>query len=291
MAPPFAAPLGVVVLIDGVVTEEPRVSVFDRGFLFGDAVFEALRTYEGKPFALDQHLDRLAQSMALLGIEGSFPTLADEVRVGVACSRQVHADDVYVRIIVTRGVGPLHLDPTPARTPCRIVICAPLLPLPASLASGVAMASVHAHRAADATHAAAAKVTAYVGNLLAYAEAKRRGAYEALLTTESGQVLEGHSSSFFVVKAGEVLTPPLSSGILPGITRSLVVELAREEGVPVRETILFPRDVYGADEAFLTSSLREVVPVVTVDGVRVGSGEPGPITLRLRAKYRERVRR
>lgn len=285
-------PVGAAVLIDGRVVPSDRahVSVFDRGFLFGDAVFEVLRTYGGVPFALDEHLDRLKQSMALLGIQASFPALGDEVRQAIDVARSLGPGDHYVRIMVTRGVGPLHLDPTPARSPTRIIVCAPLLPLPAELARGVSMATVHAHRAADATHASAAKVTAYVGNLLAYVEARARGAYEALLITDAGEILEGHSSSFFIAREGVVETPPLASGILPGITRARVNSLASALQIPVREVVLTPSRVYGADEAFLTSSLREVVPVVAIDGVRIGDGEAGPLTRRLRDAYREHTR-
>lgn len=152
------------------------------------------------------------------------------------------------------------------------------------------MAMVVAHRAADATAAAPAKVTAYVGNLLAFQEARRRGAYEALLTTETGEVLEGHSSSFFVVRGGAVETPPLSMGILPGVTRAIVGALCGELGIPFVERVLVPSTVYRADEAFLTSSLREVVPVTRIDGVAIGSGTPGPVTSRLEEAYRARAR-
>lgn len=287
----MAGPAGAVVLVDGrcLPPEAQVVSIFDRGFLFGDAVFEVLRTYGGRPFGQAEHLARLARSCALLGIEADLSPLPGEIEGAVARCRGLGAGDCYVRIVVTRGDGPLHLDPTPCRSARRVVIAAPLLPLPAALESGVAMATVIAHRAADATAAAPAKVTAYVGNLLAYVEAKRRGAYEALLTTETGEILEGHSSSFFVVRAGVIETPPLPMGILPGITRAVVERAARERGVPFVERVLVPSEVYRAGEAFLTSSLREVVPVTRIDGVVIGGGTPGPITRRLREAYREAV--
>jgi branched-chain amino acid aminotransferase len=283
---------GAVVLLDGreLGPSEQVISVFDRGFLFGDAVFEVLRTYEGVPFAHAEHLGRLANSCALLGIDASLAPLTSELFAAVRRCRAEGATDCYVRIVVTRGAGPLHLDPAPCRAPRRLVIAAPLLPLPASLASGVSMATVRAHRAADATEASAAKVTAYVGNLLAYVEARRRGAYEALLTTETGEVLEGHSSSFFIVRGGRVETPPASMGILPGITRAMIGRAAAALGLAIVERVLVPSEVHRAEEAFLTSSLREVVPVIRIDGAPIGAGVPGPITLALGEAYRALVR-
>lgn len=280
-------PAGAVVFIDGAHAPDPRVSIFDRGFLFGDGVFEALRTYRGEPFALQEHIQRLSRSMALLAIPLTFgpDVLEAEVREVVRLAR-VGDGELYLRIMVTRGVGPLHLDPRPAIQPCRVVLAAPLLPLSATLATGVSMATVRAHRAADGTAAAASKVSAYVGNLLALMEAQARGAYEALLVTDDGAVLEGHSSSFFVVRDGRVETPPLAMGILPGITRALVEQVAGELSIPFVERVLTASDAYGADEAFLTSSLREVVPVTEIDGVRIAFG---PITAALRDGYRRRV--
>jgi len=283
---------GAIVLLDGreLPPSEQVISIFDRGFLFGDAVFEVLRTYEGVPFAHVEHLQRLASSCALLGLDAPIDHLPSELFTAVRRCRAEGAADCYVRLVITRGEGPLHLDPTPCRTPRRLVIASPLLPLPASLASGVAMATVRAHRAADGTEASAAKVTAYVGNLLAYVEARRRGAYEALLIADTGEVLEGHSSSFFVVRGGRVETPPASMGILPGITRAMIARAAARLALPFVERVLVPSDLHRADEAFLTSSLREVVPVVRIDGVPVGAGAPGPVTLALTAAYREVVR-
>lgn len=278
--------------IDGVPVApgDARVSIFDRGFLFGDSVFEVLRTYDGVPLGLSAHLARLERSASALGIAlpVALDVLGREILEAIARGAE---PDLYVRIIVTRGEGPLHLDPAPARSPLRVVVAAPLLPQPHDLFErGVTMATVRAHRAADATAASGAKCSAYVGNMLAYVEAKRRGAYEALLVGEAGELLEGHSSTFFVVRDGAVETPPLSLGILPGITRAIVQRACAAEDIACRERLLFSHDALAADEAFLTSSLREVLAVVGLDGRPIGSGAPGPIARRLRARYAMIVR-
>lgn len=282
-----------VVSIDGafVPREDARVSVFDRGFLFGDSVFEVLRTYDGAPLGLEAHLLRLERSARSFGFElpVSLAVFADEVRAAITKAAE---PALYVRMIVTRGEGPLHIDPSAASKPLRVILASPLPVQPAGLFErGVAMATVRAHRAADATPATAAKCSAYVGNMLAYVEARRRGAYEALLVGETGELLEGNSSSFFVVRGGAVETPPLALGILPGITRAIVRLAAGELGIPFRERLLFSPDAVAADEAFLSSSLREVLAVVGLDGKAIGSGAPGPVTQRLHTKYGELVRR
>lgn len=282
-----------VVVLDGVLVGagEARVSVFDRGFLFGDAVFEVLRAYGGVPLALDEHLARLGRSLDGLGITPSFEP-------GVLVGEVLHAlatlglRDAYVRVVVSRGQGALHLDPRRASGPTtRVVIAAPLLALPASLYEGVALASARVDRPTDHTRAAGAKLSAYTANLLALQIARARGAYEAALVREDGALTEGHSSNLFVVRGGAVETPPISTGILAGITRALVLEESCAEGLEVRERLLFARDFEQADEAFLTSSLREIVPIVSLDGAPIGAGRPGPITRRLHARYQERVRR
>jgi len=282
-----------VVLIDGtrVAESEARVSVFDRGFLFGDGVFEVLRTYGGVPFALSEHLDRLQRSLEGMRIRPTFTRVALEAEIRSAIAA-LGLEEVYVRVMVSRGQGALHLDPRGATGPTtRVVIAAPLLPLPATLYEGVAIATVHAHRPTDGTRAQGAKIAAYVANMLALLEAQDRGAYEAALTHDDGSISEGHSSSLFVISGGSLSTPPLATGALPGITRALVLEAERSAGLEVRERLLFVTDFERADEAFLTSSLREVVPVTSIDGRAIGEGHAGPTSRALLERYRARVRR
>jgi branched-chain amino acid aminotransferase len=284
--------MGIVVAIDGRLRSPERasISVFDRGFLFGDSIFEVLRTYGGVPFELGAHLDRLERSAAKMGITMPVTArqLAREVERTLAKGENPES---YVRIVVTRGRGPLHIDPRTAEKPMRVIIAAPLLALPSELHThGVDVRSVRISRGTDGTRAAGAKVSAYVPNMLAFWSAREAGAHEALMVAEDGMISEGNSSNFFVVKDGAVSTPPLSTGILGGITRALVERLCESLGVPFRERLLFASDVDRADEAFLTSSLREVVPVVGFDGKRIADGLPGPLSQRLLTAYRARTR-
>ena len=270
-----------------VSPEEARVSVFDRGFLFGDGVFEVLRVYAGKPFALEEHLMRLEHSLEVMEIASpcSRAALADEIQQAV----EGLEEDAYLRLTITRGEG-LGLDPRGAGVPTRVMIVAKVQHDEALLAQGVSVASVRAVRATDASFAIGAKVSAYVPNLLALMSAQRRGAYEAALVGDDGSISEGASSNLFLVTRGVLTTPPLESEILPGITRRIVLECAQELGIPIRESLVFQYDVSGADEMFLTSSVREIVPVIAFDGRSVGLGLPGRITHALHHRYRERVR-
>jgi branched-chain amino acid aminotransferase len=269
--------------------EDATVSVYDRGFLYGDAVFEVLRTYGGRPFALDEHLARLRRSA-----ERVFITLpVDDATLGAEVGRAVEAagnDESYVRVVVTRGSGPLSLDPSTAGSPLRVVLVEPVVPPPKdAYLHGIAVVTVRTRRAADETAASGAKVSNYLANLLALREARARDAQEALIVDARGRVVEGASSNVFVVKAGRVVTPPESAGILAGITRAHVLGAARALGVPVDERELVPEDLYGADEVFVTSSIRELLPVVCVDDRPIGTGAPGPVARALHRRFRESV--
>lgn len=283
--------MGTKVCIGGVVFDETdaRVSVFDRGFLYGDSVFEVMRTYGGVPFALGEHLDRLERSCerVLIAAPVSRATLASEIAATLAAADN---EESYVRIIVTRGSGPVIYDPTTARDPQRVIIVLPLTPQPAEMyRDGVAVALVRCARPTEGSPAAGAKASNYLVNLLAVHQARQRGAYEAILQGPGGEVLEGSTSNVFLVREGAVRTPRIEAGILEGITRATVIGVAHDEGITLEETALFPHDLYEADEVFITSSLREVVPVVRVDDRPVADGRPGPITRRLADAYRRAV--
>lgn len=283
---------GRVVAVDGAILtpDQATVSVYDRGFLYGDAVFEVLRTYRERPFALDEHLARLRRSaervFIVLPIDDA--TLGREVEAALAAARGDTSRESYVRVVVTRGSGPLSLDPDTATHPLRVILVEPVVPPPReAYLHGVALASVSTRRAADDTAASGAKVTNYLANLLALRDARARGAQEALVVDARGHVVEGASSNVFVVTAGRVATPPESAGILVGITRAHVLGAARDLGIPVDERDLLPDDIYGADEVFITSSIRELLPVVRVDERVIGSGAPGPVARALHRCFRQ----
>lgn len=278
--------MGRAVSIQGIVTApaEAKVSVYDRGFLYGDGVFETLRTYRGAPFALGEHLERLDASARAVGIAlpASRDVLAAEVMDLLAIADNPESS---VRIMITRGEGPLGLDPSLATSPLRVMLAEPAAPLSAAIyRDGVAVSTARTERAADA--APGAKVTNYLAGMLELQRAKARGAHEALLLDAEGRVLEGVTSNFFVVRDGELITAQVGA-ILAGITRAHVMRCAASLGIATREEATRVSDLRDVTEAFLTSSLREIVPVVRVDAEVIGDGRPGPLTRRLHAAFRE----
>lgn len=275
------------VSIDGQVVDsgEARVSVFDRGFLYGDSVFEVFRTYGGVPFAETEHLERLGRSAdrLMIPMPVSIERLSSEVRATLNAAGD---GDWYVRVVITRGTGPLTYDPSTASAPLRVIIAAPVsVPPPEHYERGVAVSLLQASRPTDDERASGAKASNYLANLLAVHEAKQHGAQEALVLGRSGQLLEGASSNIFIVKHGTLRTPEPQPGILIGITRATVLAAAADEGIDAQEGEVRPEDLYDADEAFITSSIREVMPVVLADGHTIGQGTPGPVTKRLHEAY------
>lgn len=278
-----------VVAIDGRIlgVAEATVPVLDRGFLYGDSVYEVIRTYAtgGGPFALTEHLERLARSARLLEIALplSLSELAAEVRDVLRAAGQ---GDWYIRVILTRGAGPIGLDPALADRPRRVVIVAPLPDLPERLRrDGVSVALVPTGRTAAGPTPAGAKTGNYLSNVMALRAARLKGAFEAIMLDGEGRITEGTTSNVFLCTGGLLRTPPLATGILAGITRHKVIDLARLDGIEVVEEHLRPLDVHAAEEVFLTSTLKEVLPVTSVDGTEVGTGRPGPVTTLLQQKY------
>jgi branched-chain amino acid aminotransferase len=275
------------VSIDGHVVDsgEARVSVFDRGFLYGDSVFEVFRTYGGVPFAEREHLERLERSAdrLMIPMPVSIETLSSEVCATLDAAGE---GEWYVRVVISRGTGPLTYDPSTATAPLRVIIAAPIsVPPREHYERGIGVSLLHASRPTDDERASGAKASNYLANLLAVHEAKQKGAQEALVLGRHGQILEGASSNIFIVKNGKVRTPEPQPGILIGITRATVLAAAAIEGIEFEEAEVRPEDLYGADEAFITSSIREVMPVVSADGRMIGSGTPGPLTKRLHDGY------
>jgi branched-chain amino acid aminotransferase len=276
------------VWIDGVLSpaQAARVSVFDRGFLYGDSAFEVMRTYGKRPFRERAHITRLRGSCErlLIALPLDDQTLSEIIGNTIAASQ---LPECYVRVMVTRGVGPMNIDLAQANEPSVLVFALTLNPLAASVyENGIAVGLSRAARATDGTRAVGAKTSNYLGSVMALHEVKQRGCQEALILGPSGEVIEGATSNVFVVRAGELITPPIDAGILAGITRQTVLELAASLKLHVRETQLHPSDLYRADEVFITSTVREVVPVVRVDDKVISDGRPGPITQRVLAAYR-----
>ncbi len=276
-----------VISIDGVITdpETAAVPVLDRGFLYGDSAFEVLRTYGGQPFAMDAHVARLTWSCERIGIPPADEGLVRrEIEAALAAAKN---EESYVRVVITRGVTAIGLAVGAEVKPRRVIVVLPLAPQPPALyEGGVEVATVAIARSLDGTGAAGAKASNDLPNILSLEAARARGAYEAITVASGGELLEGSTSNLVVVKDGRVATPPLSVGILGGITRRTVLDAAAKEGITVDERLLFPPDLYRADEAFITSTLREIIPVVRADGVTLGQGTPGPVTKRLHAAFR-----
>ncbi len=286
-----ALPRDVAVWLDGerVAPGDAHVSVFDRGFLYGDSVFETIRTYGGKPFALREHVERLAWSAGrvFIDVPVALDVLCDEVE---RATREAGYAESYLRLMLTRGVGAMGLDPGLSEHPLRVLIVAPLVtPAPEAYRDGVSVITFATQRVGDATGAAGAKVGNYLVAVLAMRQARQAGAVEALIVDHDGRVVEGSTSNVFVVHEGRLYTPAETDGILPGITRARVLEVARQLGLPVVLGPLEQERVAQADELFISSSIRELLPVVRIDGRVVGDGAPGRITRALHAAFRESV--
>ncbi len=280
---------GRIVMIDGSVVTPDRafVSVYDRGFLYGDSVFEVLRTYDHRPFALDAHVERLFESASRVAIVPPVSQDALKGEILAAISRAEGEGDSVVRIQITRGVGPLGLDPSNARSPMRIVFVEPIsLPPLDDYRNGIGVLLVRTERTADNTPAAGAKVSNYLVSLLALRDAYASGAREAIIIDGRGRVLEGTTSNVFAVKDRVLLTPPESEGILPGITRRHLLLAAAAINIPVRITTLTSGDIIGADEVFISSTVREALPVVRIDDQTVGDGAVGPVTRAIHRQFR-----
>lgn len=278
------------VFIDGHITtgDKAAISVFDRGFLYGDSVYEVMRTSAGEPVDFDAHLARLARSAALIAL--ALPAEAD-IRAAVKRTlREAENRNSYIRIVVTRGAGEVGLATDLADGASLIVIVKPLsLPPQALYTEGAKLAIVEVVRTPRRAMDPSVKSGNYLNNIMALAEARRKGADEAVMCDANGSIAEGASSNVFVVRAGRVTTPALEVGLLAGITRGRVIELLRGAGIALYEGLLSPEEVRGADEVFITSSIRGVMPVSTIDGRALPAPVPGPVTREAMAQYQQRV--
>lgn len=264
--------------------EDAKISVFDRGFLYGDSVYETMRTSGGRPVELSRHLARLHRSGDGIGLSIPFPD--EELRRIVA---ETHAatgnPESHVRVVVTRGVGPLMLDPRRSEDPTLVVMAQPLVvPDESAYRRGIAVVVVGTTKTGGGLDPAI-KSGNYLGSIMALRQAIAEGGDDAVLCTATGEIAEGATSNVFAVVDGVLRTPDLEAGLLAGITREVICELATELGETVRTGKLWPDELRNAAEVFLTSSVRGIMPVTKVDGRTIGSGQEGPITLRLRQRY------
>ena len=280
------------VYINGELLEkdEAKISVFDHGLLYGDGVFEGMRSYGGKVFRLEQHLDRLWNSAQAIWLE--IPLSREEMAAAVSQTLAANGiKDGYIRLVVTRGVGTLGLDPNRCSQPQIIIITDKIELYPEDFyRNGLEIVTASTLRNHPAALNPRIKSLNYLNNILAKIEGLKAGCIEALMLNHKGEVAECTGDNIFLVRDGVLQTPPLDAGILEGITRDAVIELAGEANIEVREMSLTRHDVYIADECFLTGSAAEVIPVVKIDSRTIGSGQPGHITRDLIQRFRKLTR-
>jgi len=280
------------VFIDGKLydKENAKISVYDHGLLYGDGIFEGMRSYSGKVFRLQEHLDRLWDSAKAIWL--TIPMTKEAMAQAVNDTLKVNGiTDGYIRLIVTRGAGTLGLDPNRTSNPQVIIITDHIALYPKEFyEQGLEIVTASTARNHPGALNPRIKSLNYLNNILAKIEGLKAGCIEALMLNHKGEVAECTGDNIFVVRDGQLLTPGTDAGILEGVTRGAVIELARQAGITVRELSLTRHDVYVADECFLTGSAAEVIPVVKIDHRSIGDGKPGPITRDLIQRFQALVR-
>lgn len=271
--------------------EDAKISVYDHGLLYGDGVFEGMRSYGGKVFRLSEHLDRLWNSARAIWLE--IPMTKEAMAQAVNDTLKVNnIQDGYIRLVVTRGAGSLGLDPNRTSDPQVIIITDHISLYPQEFyEKGLELVTASTIRNHPAALSPRIKSLNYLNNILAKIEGLKAGCVEALMLNHKGEVAECTGDNIFIVLNGELLTPPTDAGILEGITRGAVLEMGRAAGLTVREIPLTRYDVYIAEECFLTGSAAEVIPVVKVDNRVIGAGVPGPVTKDLIRRFHEMTRK
>lgn len=275
------------IYLDGKYCDEKnaKVSVFDHGLLYGDGIFEGIRAYNGRVFRLKEHIDRLFYSAKAILLEIPLPHAALMKAVVETCRRNKLRDG-YIRLVVTRGVGTLGLNPNRCKNPSVIIIADKIQVYPKEMYErGMDIVTVPTARNLHSAVNPAIKSLNYLNNILAKIEANNAGVEEAIMLNSEGYVAECTADNIFIAKAGQLFTPPLSAGALYGVTRGVVMDLAREAGLTVTEPNLTRYDMFNADECFLTGTGAEIIPVIKIDGRVIGTGKPGPITRSLVQKY------
>jgi len=278
--------------VNGRITPERDavISIFDHGFLYGEGVYETMRTYHGRPFLYDRHMRRLRRSAGMIELAVPFTDeeLARQIRATQDASKI--AEEHYIRVLLTRGIGELTYDPKATPNPSVVIIVKRQHdPEPEAFEKGVRVAIVDVVRNHPATVNPMIKSNNLMNSALAAQQAIKQNAFEGVMRNYRGELTECTTANLFIVKNGVALTPPLSAGLLPGITREFVFDIGKDVGVEVREQVLRDEDLFGADEAFLTSTTRELVPIVTVNDRTIGAGRPGAVTWKLLDEFRRRA--
>ena len=278
--------------VNGRISDDQSavVSVFDHGFLFGEGVYETLRTYNRSPFLLDRHLHRLRASAAMIALRVPLSDSEFSARITATVEASGVVEERYIRLLLTRGVGDLSYDPAVCATPSVVIIVKPHSETPPDvLKRGIAIIVSSVLRNHPRAINPRIKSNNLLNNALAMQEALRNGADEALMRNHRGEISECAQSNFFLVRNGEALTPPMEAGLLEGVTRNFLFAVGKANGIQVREAVLHDPDLEAADEMFITSTTREVLPVTTVGDRRVGSGESGPVTRTLAEAFRQQA--
>ena len=279
------------IYLDGKFVDdaEAKISVFDHGLLYGDGVFEGIRLYGGNIFRLEEHLERLEYSAKAILL--TIPLTRAELSWATCETCRLNGlSDAYIRLVVTRGVGDLGLSPWLCPKPSVFIIASKINLYPQEhYDNGLAIVTVPTRRIGPAALPSTVKSLNYLNNILGKIEARQFGALEAIMLNDQGYVAECTADNVFTVHKGEIFTPSASQGALKGITRSSILDIAKELGIAVRETDMTRYDIWCADECFLTGTGAEVIPVVKLDGREIGTGKPGPVTQRVLAAFRKRV--
>jgi branched-chain amino acid aminotransferase len=275
---------------------DATIPVLDHGFLYGEGVYEVCRTYHGRPFLFDRHMRRMRNSADMIALRVPFTDdealalITNTLSAASLATPNSPGPEAYVRLLLTRGVGELSYDPGSCPTPSVVVIVKPHVETPADVyEEGVRVSLVPIARNHPRSLNPLMKSNNLLNNALAMQHALKHGAFEAVMRNLRGEIAECSQSNLFVVKSGSALTPPTDAGLLAGITREFLFEVAQEIGVPMTESVIRDEDLMGADEAFLTSTTREVVPIALVDEHRIGTGRPGPVTRALLEGFRRRA--
>ncbi len=269
---------------------DAKISVYDHGLLYGDGVFEGIRSYSGRVFRLKEHVDRLYESAQSIYLK--IPISREEISRAIVDTIEVNKlVDAYIRVVITRGSGSLGLDPRKTTDPQVIIIADAISLYPPELyKSGLKIVTAGTMRNHPSALNPRIKSLNYLNNIMAKVEGINAGCLEALMLNHKGEVAECTGDNIFVVRRGDLHTPPIDSGILEGITRDAVIQLARGAGITVHERSMDRHDIYTADECFLTGTAAEVIPVVECDGREIGTGKPGPVTLDLLERFKALVR-